>query len=77
MTFFQYVTTHKLIISNLFKNGVVGTTIINDYEIYKYYDDLRNTRTKKRESILLCMSKFGVSRKKMYLLISKFEAQVV
>ena len=76
MTFYQYITENKVVVSTLYRCGVASGTIIRDYEIYSYYLDVLELGNTKSMAFSKSKEYFKISRKKMYLILERFTAQV-
>jgi len=76
MSLYNFITDNKKVVNTLFKNGLLSTSIINNYAIYQFYLDSIDNGNSKSMSIELIKDRYDISTKTVYQILKQFSESI-
>ena len=76
MSLYNFITDNKKVVNTLFRNGLLSTSIINNYAIYQFYLDSIDNGNSKSMSIELIKDRYDISTKTVYQILKQFSESI-
>ena len=76
MNLYEYITKNKSVVNTLFKQGLLSSSVINNYSIYQFYLDALEADNSKSMSIELVRIRYDISIKTIYQIIKQFSESI-
>jgi len=76
MSLYNFITDNKKVVNTLFKNGLLSTSVINNYAIYQFYLDSIDNGNSKSMSIELIKDRYDISTKTVYQILKQFSESI-
>jgi hypothetical protein len=73
MTVYDYISKNRKQIFKFCQVGLIGSSLINDFEVYQFYLDCRRTKNSIRISKRMTLLHFEINRMRLHRIRKKMQ----
>jgi hypothetical protein len=73
MTVYDYISENRKQIFKFYQVGLIGSSLISDFEVYQFYLDCRRTKNSIRISKRMTLLHFEINRMRLHRIRKKMQ----